>query len=78
MRERKLQVVLGYPVSKFKIIIFASAEKLVAENGGGSQANGPAPTGELRGERFTLSLTKGTQVCTNKQRYLFFIIIMRE
>ncbi|XP_026317120.1 membrane-associated guanylate kinase, WW and PDZ domain-containing protein 1 [Hyposmocoma kahamanoa] len=37
------------------------AEKLVSENGGGGQSNGPAPTGELRGERFTLSLTKGTQ-----------------
>ncbi|KAM3959980.1 membrane associated guanylate kinase, WW and PDZ domain containing protein magi [Aphomia sociella] len=36
------------------------AEKLAAENGG-SQPNGPTPTGELRGERFTLTLTKSTQ-----------------
>ncbi|XP_052752951.1 LOW QUALITY PROTEIN: membrane-associated guanylate kinase, WW and PDZ domain-containing protein 1 [Galleria mellonella] len=37
------------------------AEKLAAENGGNSQANGATPTGELRGERFTLTLTKSTQ-----------------
>ncbi|CAH2060572.1 unnamed protein product, partial [Iphiclides podalirius] len=37
------------------------AEKLAAENGGSGQPNGPPPTGELRGERFTLTLTKGTQ-----------------
>ncbi|XP_045539695.1 membrane-associated guanylate kinase, WW and PDZ domain-containing protein 2 [Papilio machaon] len=37
------------------------AEKLAAENGGGSQTNGPPPGGELRGERFTITLTKGTQ-----------------
>ncbi|XP_049881707.1 membrane-associated guanylate kinase, WW and PDZ domain-containing protein 2 isoform X2 [Pectinophora gossypiella] len=37
------------------------AEKMAAENGGNSQPNGATPTGELRGERFTLTLTKGTQ-----------------
>ncbi|XP_053618884.1 membrane-associated guanylate kinase, WW and PDZ domain-containing protein 2 isoform X2 [Plodia interpunctella] len=37
------------------------AEKLAAENGGSNQANGPPTTGELRGERFSLTLTKGTQ-----------------
>nr|XP_049705495.1 membrane-associated guanylate kinase, WW and PDZ domain-containing protein 2 isoform X2 [Helicoverpa armigera] len=37
------------------------AEKLSSEHSGNSQSNGPTPTGELRGERFTLTLTKGTQ-----------------
>ncbi|CAH0731508.1 unnamed protein product, partial [Brenthis ino] len=37
------------------------AEKMAAENGNNNQPNGPPPTGELRGERFSLSLTKGTQ-----------------
>ncbi|XP_041983951.1 membrane-associated guanylate kinase, WW and PDZ domain-containing protein 1 isoform X2 [Aricia agestis] len=37
------------------------AEKMAAENGNNNQVNGPPPTGELRGERFTLTLTKGTQ-----------------
>ncbi|XP_050555251.1 membrane-associated guanylate kinase, WW and PDZ domain-containing protein 1 isoform X1 [Spodoptera frugiperda] len=37
------------------------AEKLSSENGGTGPSNGPTPTGELRGERFTLTLTKGTQ-----------------
>ncbi|CAK1595394.1 unnamed protein product [Parnassius mnemosyne] len=37
------------------------AEKLAAENGANNQPNGPPLTGELRGERFTLTLTKGTQ-----------------
>ncbi|XP_060807572.1 membrane-associated guanylate kinase, WW and PDZ domain-containing protein 2 [Amyelois transitella] len=37
------------------------AEKLAAENGASNQANGPPATGELRGERFSLTLTKGTQ-----------------
>ncbi|XP_059047690.1 membrane-associated guanylate kinase, WW and PDZ domain-containing protein 2-like [Achroia grisella] len=37
------------------------AEKLAAENGGSSQPNGATPTGELRGDRFTLTLTKSTQ-----------------
>ncbi|CAB3232997.1 unnamed protein product [Arctia plantaginis] len=37
------------------------AEKMSPENGGNSQSNGPTPTGELRGERFTVTLTKGTQ-----------------
>lgn len=37
------------------------AEKMSSENGGNVQSNGPTPTGELRGERFTLTLTKGTQ-----------------
>ncbi|KAJ0171052.1 hypothetical protein K1T71_013251 [Dendrolimus kikuchii] len=36
-------------------------EKLAAENSGPSQPNGPNPSGELRGERFTLNLTKGPQ-----------------
>ncbi|XP_072945882.1 membrane-associated guanylate kinase, WW and PDZ domain-containing protein 1 [Epargyreus clarus] len=37
------------------------AEKMAAENSNNNQPNGPPPTGELRGERFTLNLTKGTQ-----------------
>ncbi|RVE48357.1 hypothetical protein evm_007017 [Chilo suppressalis] len=37
------------------------AEKLAAENSANNQANGSTPTGELRGERFTLTLTKGPQ-----------------
>ncbi|XP_034837035.1 membrane-associated guanylate kinase, WW and PDZ domain-containing protein 2 [Maniola hyperantus] len=37
------------------------AEKMAVENGNNSQMNGPTPTGELRGERFTMNLTKGTQ-----------------
>ncbi|XP_047516745.1 membrane-associated guanylate kinase, WW and PDZ domain-containing protein 2 isoform X1 [Pieris napi] len=37
------------------------AEKLVAENNNNYQSNGTTPTGELRGERFSLTLTKGTQ-----------------
>ncbi|XP_050671825.1 membrane-associated guanylate kinase, WW and PDZ domain-containing protein 2 isoform X2 [Leptidea sinapis] len=36
------------------------AEKMAAENNN-DQCNGNAPTGELRGERFTVTLTKGTQ-----------------
>ncbi|XP_045456505.1 membrane-associated guanylate kinase, WW and PDZ domain-containing protein 1 [Melitaea cinxia] len=37
------------------------AEKMASENGNNNQVNGPPPTGELRGERFTLNLTKGPQ-----------------
>ncbi|XP_026486739.2 membrane-associated guanylate kinase, WW and PDZ domain-containing protein 1 isoform X2 [Vanessa tameamea] len=37
------------------------AEKMAAENGNNNQVNGPPTTGELRGERFTLNLTKGPQ-----------------
>ncbi|CAK1546650.1 unnamed protein product [Leptosia nina] len=37
------------------------AEKLAAESNNNNQANGTQPTGELRGERFSLTLTKGTQ-----------------
>ncbi|OWR47402.1 Membrane-associated guanylate kinase WW and PDZ domain-containing protein 2 [Danaus plexippus plexippus] len=37
------------------------AEKVAAENGNNNQVNGPQPVGELRGERFTITLTKGTQ-----------------
>ncbi|VVD00359.1 unnamed protein product [Leptidea sinapis] len=36
------------------------AEKMAAENNN-DPCNGNAPTGELRGERFTVTLTKGTQ-----------------
>ncbi|XP_028171142.1 membrane-associated guanylate kinase, WW and PDZ domain-containing protein 1 isoform X2 [Ostrinia furnacalis] len=35
--------------------------KNAAENNANNKPNGGTPTGELRGERFTLSLTKGTQ-----------------
>lgn len=35
---------------------------MASENGNNNQVNGPPPTGELRGERFTLNLTKGPQV----------------
>ncbi|CAG9796222.1 unnamed protein product [Diatraea saccharalis] len=37
------------------------AEKLAAENSANNQVNGSSSTSELRGERFTLTLTKGPQ-----------------
>ncbi|XP_026734164.1 membrane-associated guanylate kinase, WW and PDZ domain-containing protein 1-like isoform X4 [Trichoplusia ni] len=37
------------------------ADKLSSDNAGNGQSNGTTPTGDLRGERFTLTLTKGTQ-----------------
>lgn len=53
-------------ISISTVIFYILAEKLAAETGNSSQNNmqgPPPPLGELHGEQFTLSLTKGTQVC---------------
>ena len=35
---------------------------MAAENGNNNQTNGPPPAGKIRGEPFTVNLTKSTQV----------------